>query len=75
METPKPKPSSIQGMRPNGLVVDETVKASSTPKPKVPDHNRIRVRNPAFREHEGLRALQLQLHSNKGGNKNRRKGA
>lgn len=41
------------------------------PKPKPAERRSIPVRNPAFREHEGLRALQRDLNSRPSARKNK----
>jgi hypothetical protein len=62
METPKPSAVSV---KPVNLATDFEL----TPKPKPRAERSAPVRNPAFREHEGLRALQKQLNSRNNKNK------
>ena len=57
--TSLPKPSDIKNLE-TPEVVEDVVEA---PKPKAaPKKPSAPVRNPAFREHEGLKALQRELH-------------
>lgn len=65
-----PKPSLMRGIRPSSMIMDEMalIKSLREPappmaKPKPRAERSIPVRNPAFREHEGLKELQRQLNS------------
>lgn len=44
-------------------MTEKIEKKEEAPKPKPRAQRSAPVRNPAFREHEGLRALQKQLNS------------
>jgi len=46
--------------------MSDKVKETPTPKPSPRRERSVPVRNPAFREHEGLKALQKQLNGRKG---------
>lgn len=77
MSVPKPTPRPVSNPLFDAVMADtkfvEELKAlgeavhdkKSTPKPSAPRRERSApVRNPAFREHEGLKELQKQLNSN-----------